>query len=265
MVVNDNPATLMLMEQILRSWGYEVLSFSKSRMALTAICERPPDLILLDLNVQEITDEVCEQIKSIPQLSGIPVLSKPFRFEEVQARVDAHVSLRYLQQEIATLESHLQDLAQIQVKKIAEPQTEITVGVAKLAEAHDEKTDQLVIVMENRASNDLLALERAISGPPPRFYTDPSPSAITRSMEPQHCSTCERLETEKFILSRELQMNIQREAEAMHGPPEVLDGLRHISTAIRNRENALRQEFIRHRQMHGCENTMRLDQAAQHR
>jgi DNA-binding response OmpR family regulator len=285
MVVDDNPATLMLMEQMLLSCGYQVHSFSRSRMALTAARENPPDLILLDINVPEMTGyEVCEQIKSIPQLSGISViflsgmnalqdrlrgfraggvdyLSKPFRFEEVQARVDVHVRLRHLQQEIATHECHLQELSQIPVKKIAAPQTETIGAVAKLAEAYDEKTDQLEIETELRASNDLLALERVISGTLPRFSTDASPSALTQSVQPQLCSTCEKLETEKSIVSRELQMTMQREAEAMHGLPDVLDRLRQVATAIRNRENALRQEFIRHRQVHGCENTVRLDQA----
>src|ERR1700691_5607873 len=124
MVVDDNPANLKLMGEMLRLRGYEVSSFPRGRMALAAANEEPPDLILLDINMPEMTGyEVCQRLKSSPQLSEIPVIflsamnapedrlrcfrsggvdyvSKPFQFEEVQARVDAHVRLRRLQQEV---------------------------------------------------------------------------------------------------------------------------------------------------------------------
>jgi len=148
MVVDDNPANLMLMEEMLLSCGYQVRSFPRGRMALIAAVEKPPDLILLDINMPEMNGyEVCERFKSSPQLSGIPVIflsamnapeerlrgfrsggvdyvSKPFQFEEVHARVDAHVRLRHLQQKVESDNCRLQQMVETQVRKTADAQME---------------------------------------------------------------------------------------------------------------------------------------------
>ncbi len=121
MVVDDNPANLKLLEDMLRKQGYEVRSFPLGRLALAAADHEPPDLILLDINMPEMNGyEVCERLKSGARLSGIPVIfisalnatedkvkgfqsggadyvSKPFQFEEVQARVETHLKLRRAQ------------------------------------------------------------------------------------------------------------------------------------------------------------------------
>jgi CheY-like chemotaxis protein len=64
MVVDDQPANLKLMEDMLRLKGYGVRSFPRGRMALTAAIRQPPDLILLDINMPEMNGlEVCQQLK----------------------------------------------------------------------------------------------------------------------------------------------------------------------------------------------------------
>ena len=122
MVVDDNPANLKLLEEMLRLHRYEVRSFPRGRLALAAAEQEPPDLILLDINMPEMNGyEVCEQLKSTARLAGVPVIflsaldavedkvkgfrsggvdyiSKPFQFEEVQARVETHLKLRRAQQ-----------------------------------------------------------------------------------------------------------------------------------------------------------------------
>src|ERR1700693_6406380 len=121
MVVDDNPANLKLMENMLRAHGYEVRSFPRGRLALAAAEQEPPDLILLDINMPEMDGyEVCEKLQASPRLSTVPVvflsalnaiedkvkgfqsgeidyISKPFRFEEVRARVDTHLNFRRAQ------------------------------------------------------------------------------------------------------------------------------------------------------------------------
>jgi CheY-like chemotaxis protein len=122
MIVDDNPANLKLLEDILRRHMYEVRSFPRGRLALAAADQEPPDLILLDINMPEMNGyEVCERLKASERLSDIPVIfisalsaiedkvkgfraggvdyiSKPFQFEEVQARVETHLKLRRAQQ-----------------------------------------------------------------------------------------------------------------------------------------------------------------------
>jgi CheY-like chemotaxis protein len=121
MVVDDNPDNLKLLEGMLRQSGYEVRSFPLGRLALASALQAPPDLILLDVNMPEMNGyEVCQRLKSSEELSDIPVLfisaldqtrdklegfraggrdyiSKPFHFEEVNARVETHLRLRRAQ------------------------------------------------------------------------------------------------------------------------------------------------------------------------
>jgi len=164
MVVDDNPANLKLLEDMLRKYGYDVRSFPRGRLALEAAGLEPPDLILLDINMPEMSGyEVCERLKASKRLSGIPVIflsalkdtedkvkgfrsggvdyiSKPFQFEEVQARVSAHVGLRLLQQRFETDNYHLQELVQVQVKQIADAHMATIFAIARLAEARDRET-----------------------------------------------------------------------------------------------------------------------------
>src|ERR1700743_2029012 len=109
MVVDDQPANLRLMEDMLRKAGYAVRSFPRGRLALAAAEADPPDLILLDISMPEMNGfEVCQKLKTIAELSAIPVIflsalseiedkvkglqcggvdyiTKPFQVEEVQA------------------------------------------------------------------------------------------------------------------------------------------------------------------------------------
>jgi CheY-like chemotaxis protein len=122
MVVDDNPANLKLLEDMLRQHGHEVRSFPRGPLALAAADYEPPDLILLDINMPGMNGyEVCERLKSSTRLADIPVIfisaltaiedkvagfrsggvdyvSKPFQFEEVSARVETHLKLRRAQQ-----------------------------------------------------------------------------------------------------------------------------------------------------------------------
>jgi CheY-like chemotaxis protein len=75
MIVDDNPANLKLLEDMLRQQGYETRLFPLGRLALAAADTEPPDLILLDINMPEMNGyEVCERIKSTRELSDIPVI-----------------------------------------------------------------------------------------------------------------------------------------------------------------------------------------------
>jgi len=75
MVVDDQPANLKLLEDILQQAGYKVSSFPRGRLALAVASEDQPDLILLDINMPEMNGfEVCEHLKSDPKLAPIPVI-----------------------------------------------------------------------------------------------------------------------------------------------------------------------------------------------
>jgi DNA-binding response OmpR family regulator len=133
MIVDDNPANLKLLEDMLVQQGYEVRSFPRGRLALAAAMKNPPDLILLDINMPEINGyEVCERLKSTGTLSDIPVIflsalnetqdkvkafqsgavdyiSKPFEFEEIHARVEMHLKLHDLQRALKLQNERLEE------------------------------------------------------------------------------------------------------------------------------------------------------------
>ena len=127
MVIDDNAYNLKLLQQMLQARGYLVLAFPRGVMALNAAAKSPPDLILLDINMPEMNGfEVCERLKTDPALAEIPVIfisaltetedkikafavggvdyvTKPFQFEEVNARVETHLRLRRQQLELQAL------------------------------------------------------------------------------------------------------------------------------------------------------------------
>ena len=117
MVVDDQPANLKLLEDLLTQLGHAVRSFPRGRLALDAAARNLPDLILLDINMPEMNGfEVCQKLKADDRLASIPVLflsalnetrdkvnafrsggvdyiTKPFQVEEVSARVETHLQL----------------------------------------------------------------------------------------------------------------------------------------------------------------------------
>ena len=144
LIVDDNPANLRLLEDMLRQQGYEVRSFPRGRLALAAAEREPPDLILLDINMPEMNGyEVCERLKSSRRLGVIPVIflsalsetedkvkafrsgavdyvPKPFQFDEVQARVETQISLYRLQRALKSQNEELEDVVAVRTRELAE-------------------------------------------------------------------------------------------------------------------------------------------------
>jgi signal transduction histidine kinase len=134
LVVDDTPANLRLLAGMLKDQGYKVRPAPNGRLALQAAAKDPPDLILLDINMPEMNGyEVCEKLKEDEVLAPIPVIfisaltetmdkvkafhsggvdyvTKPFQFEEVQARVEAHLNLFRLKQEVEAQYEQLKEL-----------------------------------------------------------------------------------------------------------------------------------------------------------
>ncbi|MCW7752901.1 response regulator [Desulfobotulus sp. H1] len=123
MIIDDTPANLTLMQEILQTHGYRTVAFPNGTMALAAVNENPPDLILLDIRMPEMDGfEVCRHLKQHPLSHNIPVIfisalnetedklkafaaggvdyvSKPFQPEEIHARVKTHLRLQRLLRE----------------------------------------------------------------------------------------------------------------------------------------------------------------------
>lgn len=127
LVVDDTPANLKLLMDILMSHGYKVRPAVSGEQALAAVSMRQPELILLDIKMPGIDGyEVCRRLKSDVNTQEIPVIfisaldtlgdrvkgfelgavdyiTKPFQREEVLVRVRTHLNLRRMQ-------THLEEL-----------------------------------------------------------------------------------------------------------------------------------------------------------
>jgi formate hydrogenlyase transcriptional activator len=117
LVVDDESESLVLTTGILAAAGYQVRSADSGRLALASIAAWLPDLILLDIRMPGIDGfEVCRRFKASEGTRNIPLIfisaateveervkglalgavdfvSKPFRREELLARVRTHLEL----------------------------------------------------------------------------------------------------------------------------------------------------------------------------
>ena len=75
LVVDDTPANVKLLADMLALHGYEVDVAHSGRQALALIAERCPDVVLLDIVMPELDGyEVCRIIRSDPATSLLPVV-----------------------------------------------------------------------------------------------------------------------------------------------------------------------------------------------
>lgn len=133
LIVDDTPANVLLLVRMLGERGYNPQAVLSGKLALEAVRTELPDLILLDINMPEMNGyEVCEQLKADALMKDIPVIfisalsetidkvkafsvggvdyvTKPFQFEEVEARVKTHLNLSRLQIETEMQNRQLQE------------------------------------------------------------------------------------------------------------------------------------------------------------
>jgi len=124
LIVDDNTKNLKVLADILRDKKYKVAMVKDGRSALDFIARKKPDIVLLDIMMPGMNGfEVCRQIKAEPSVKDIPVIfisalsdsadkvkafeaggvdyiTKPFRKEEIFARVNIHLKLKHAREEL---------------------------------------------------------------------------------------------------------------------------------------------------------------------
>ncbi|MBD1913971.1 MULTISPECIES: diguanylate cyclase [unclassified Leptolyngbya] len=75
LIVDDTPDNLRLLARILEAEGYMVRKSLSGRMALQGVYRDPPDLILLDINMPDISGyAVCQELKASESTAHIPII-----------------------------------------------------------------------------------------------------------------------------------------------------------------------------------------------
>ena len=76
MIVEDNELNMKLFNDLLRANGYSTMPMRNGYEALDALKEHRPDLIIMDIQLPEISGlEVTKRIKQDESLRGIPVIA----------------------------------------------------------------------------------------------------------------------------------------------------------------------------------------------
>ena len=134
LIVDDTPANLQLLAEMLKEHGYRVRVARSGPLALQAAQHEPPDLMLLDIIMPEMDGyEVCARLKADARLREVPIifvsaltepldkvrafrsggvdyLTKPFHGEEVAARVHTPLEIRRQRHELQAQVAYLREL-----------------------------------------------------------------------------------------------------------------------------------------------------------
>ncbi|MCP4251807.1 MAG: response regulator [Candidatus Scalindua sp.] len=133
LVVDDSPTNLTLMVEVLTEAGYDTLVANSGDHTLDQLSRHLPDLILLDIMMPGLNGfETCCRIKANPDTSEIPVIfmtalddinntvkgfevggvdyiTKPFRQAEMLVRIDTHMTICSLKQQLKLKNTQLHD------------------------------------------------------------------------------------------------------------------------------------------------------------
>ncbi len=132
LIVDDNPTNLQLLFEYLQNAGFRVLVAEDGESALHRAYHTMPNIILLDVMMPNIDGfETCWRLKKNQQTQNIPVIfmtalsntgdevkglqlgavdyiTKPIQVEAVLARINTHLKLQKMQQELQQQNDELQ-------------------------------------------------------------------------------------------------------------------------------------------------------------
>jgi DNA-binding response OmpR family regulator len=149
LIVDDDLKNLRVLLDLLKDFGFAISVARNGEEALERASRRPPDLILLDVMMPGLDGfETCRRLKAdqttaeVPiifmtaladvesklkgfEMGGVDYVTKPIEYQEILARLNAHLTIRRLQQDLAAKNAELQakneqlQQALAQVKKLS--------------------------------------------------------------------------------------------------------------------------------------------------
>lgn len=156
-IADDNPENLNVLSDILEEAGYDVRAALGGQEMLESVRREKPDLIILDIHMPRLDGyEVCRMLKSSEESRKIPVIfcsaltesynivegfklgavdyiTKPFRSQEVLARIRTHLELQAKQRELSESLEYLKSAQRhlIQTEKMT------SIGIMLAGIAHE--------------------------------------------------------------------------------------------------------------------------------
>lgn len=169
LIVDDIPANLKLLSDILQTKNYKVRAAVNGEMALNSIKAKKPDLIMLDIKMPVMDGfTVAKHIQSNPETSDIPIIfisalgetanklhafqaggvdyiTKPYANAEVLVRLSTHLELsdykKKLEQKVASAVAEINELN----SELKATQEEVIIMMSATAEERSHETGQHVI------------------------------------------------------------------------------------------------------------------------
>lgn len=155
-IVEDEPAIRENYSDALRRQGYRVQAYGDSKQALTAFEQRLPDLVLLDISLEDGVEagfDLCRQLRGVS--ASLPIIFLTARDNDLDSisglRLGADdyltkdISLPHLQARIAALFRRMDALSQSQETDATIQHGELTLDTTRLqATWHGEPVDLTV-------------------------------------------------------------------------------------------------------------------------
>ena len=164
LLVDDTPENLRFLSASLKTEGYKIRVAPNGELALAMVNEVLPDLVLLDIDMPGMNGyQVCDQFKANIKLKKIPIIflsalhdnqakvlafrhggvdyiTKPFRIEELIARISTHLELQSLREELLQHNQALTKMVSDQFREIYKAQLTTIFALIKLSESRDDDT-----------------------------------------------------------------------------------------------------------------------------
>jgi DNA-binding NtrC family response regulator len=162
LIVDDTPGNISVLMDYLSEAGFKVLVARDGESAIEQAHFAMPDLILLDVVMPGIDGfETCRRLKAEASTKDIPVIfmtalsetvdkvkgfgagavdfiTKPIQHEEVLARVNAHVTIRKLQQRLQEARDQLELRVQQRTAELAETNAKLQKEINERTKAEEE-------------------------------------------------------------------------------------------------------------------------------
>jgi len=182
LIVDDVPNNLKILYDTLESEGYRIVVANDGKSALKAAARALPDLVLLDIVMPDMNGyEVCKRLKQNREIADIPVIFvtvkddnvslvegfqvggvdyiiKPFEKEELLVRIETHLKINRLTQELLQKNKALEEgnkalREQISLRERAEKAQQESEKARKQTEEELQKADgQLSLISQQEAT-----------------------------------------------------------------------------------------------------------------